>query len=57
MKEYKVVKIVELTFIIEANSPEEAEELAWTTDDRTACDYAVYDIVGDAQDYPEDEEE
>ena len=44
MKEYEVVKTVQLTFIIEANSPQEAEELAWTTDDKTACGYDVYDI-------------
>lgn len=56
MKEYEVVKTVQLTFIIEANSPQEAEELAWSTDDRTACDYAVYDIEV-AEDYSEDEEE
>lgn len=55
MKEYEVVKTVQLTFTIEANSPQEAEELAWTTDDRTARGYDVYDI--EVEDHPEDEEE
>ena len=56
MKEYEVVKTVQLTFVIEADSAERAEYLAWRVDDRTAVDYAVYDIEV-AEDYSEDEEE
>lgn len=44
MKEYEVVKTVELTFFVEANSELEAEEKAWTLDYNTAIGYDVYDI-------------
>ena len=60
-KEYEVVKTVQLTFIIEANSPEEAEELAWDIDDMKAFGYHVYDIEVDEEEVVimewEDEEE
>ena len=44
MKEYEVVKTVELTFFIEANSKLEAEEKVWTLDDNASIGYDVYDI-------------
>ena len=44
MKEYEVTKTVVLKFIIEADSAEEAERLAWDVDDRGAIHYDVYDI-------------
>ena len=44
MKEYEVVKTVELTFFIEANSKLEAEEKVWSIDDKNSIGYDVYDI-------------
>ena len=44
MKEYEVTKTVVLKFIIEADSAEEAERLAWDVDDTRAFHYDVYDI-------------
>ena len=44
MKEYEVIKTIELTFFIEANSKLEAEEKVWTLDDNASIGYDVYDI-------------
>ena len=44
MKEYEIKKTVEFTFIVVANSEEEAEQKAWDFDDTTAIGYDVYDI-------------
>jgi len=44
MKEYEIKKTVELTFIVEADSEEQAEKMAWAFDDTTAIGYDVYDI-------------
>ncbi len=59
MKEYEIKKTIELTFIVEADSEEQAEEKAWAFDDTTAIGYDVYDIEilnPDEEDW-EDEEE
>ena len=58
-KEYEIKKTVEFTFIVVANSEEEAESKAWAFDDTTAIGYDVYDIEilnPDEEDW-EDEEE
>ena len=61
MKEYEVTKTVVLKFIIEAESPQEAEKLAWNVDDTKAFHYDVYDIEVDEEEVIimewEDEEE
>ncbi len=44
MKEYEIKKTVEFTFIVDANSEEEAESKAWDFDDTKAIGYDVYDI-------------
>jgi hypothetical protein len=59
VKEYEIKKTIELTFIVEADSEEQAEEKAWAFDDTTAIGYDVYDIEilnPDEEDW-EDEEE
>ena len=44
LKEYEIKKTVEFTFIVEADSEEEAEKMAWAFDDTKAIGYDVYDI-------------
>lgn len=44
-KEYEIVKTVKHTFIVNAESEEEAEKHAWAHDDcGPMIDYEVYDI-------------
>ena len=54
MKEYEVTKMVAFTFIVEAESEEEAEEMAWLYDEQherldgkthPATDYYVQEIT------------
>jgi hypothetical protein len=44
MKEYTVKKMVQLTFTIFAKDAQEAEDKAFSVDDRNAHDYQIYDI-------------
>lgn len=44
MKEYEVLKTVELIFYVKANSELEAEEKVWTLDDNTAIGYYVENV-------------
>ena len=44
MKEYEITKTVKLKFVVEAETEEEAKEMAWTVEDRNALWYEVYDI-------------
>tara|TARA_R100001086_G_scaffold244624_1_gene174609 strand:+ start:583 stop:759 length:177 start_codon:yes stop_codon:yes gene_type:complete len=54
MKEYEVTKMVAFTFIVEAESEEEAEDMAWLYDEQrellngkphSASDYYVQEIT------------
>lgn len=44
MKEYEVLKTVELIFYVKANSELEAEEKVWTLDDNTAIGYYIENV-------------